>query len=252
MTSEERSEIQSVTRAAQILALFSADSPELSAQQVAARLGFNRTTAYRYCTSMVSAGLLARGSESSSFVPGGLVLQIGAFALGRRRVMEVSQPHMRDLANESSKTVVLSLWGAAGPVVARVEEASSSAVLVTVRVGTALHLDAAQAILFAAFHPDQLMIERLVNTRGPKEAVTLWAQITAARSAGFCTSSKTPGIVAVAAPISDEFGICASIAVVYADNRASMSADDPTVTQVVNVARAITKEMGGRYLPDPR
>jgi response regulator of citrate/malate metabolism len=58
-------DIQAVARAAQILGLFSNSSAELTVSGTATRLGLNRTTVHRYCTSMVAAGLLSRADEHS-------------------------------------------------------------------------------------------------------------------------------------------------------------------------------------------
>lgn len=47
----------------------------------AERLDLNRTAAYRDCTSLVATGLLERSTEGG-YAPGGLLLQLGAFAIG--------------------------------------------------------------------------------------------------------------------------------------------------------------------------
>jgi DNA-binding IclR family transcriptional regulator len=70
-------EIQAVDRAAQILRLFGPETPELTAGEAAERLELNRTTTYRYCTSLASSGLLERGTAPGTFVPGALLLQLG-------------------------------------------------------------------------------------------------------------------------------------------------------------------------------
>jgi response regulator of citrate/malate metabolism len=63
------SDIQAVARVGQICGLFGPHTTELTASEVAERLGLNRTTAYRYCASMVAAGILERGPRRSTFVP---------------------------------------------------------------------------------------------------------------------------------------------------------------------------------------
>ena len=52
-------DIQSVSRVGQILSLFGPRTVELTAADIAERVGLNRTTAYRYAMSMVTAGILA-------------------------------------------------------------------------------------------------------------------------------------------------------------------------------------------------
>jgi DNA-binding IclR family transcriptional regulator len=245
-----QADIQAVSRVSQILALFEPAMPELSAGEVADRLGLNRTTAYRYCTSLVAAGLLDRSSEQGKFIPGGLLLQLGAFAIGRRRVVNLAPRHLQSLSRSTQMTAVLSLWGLTGPVVTRVEEDTATIVVVSVRVGSHLPLEAAQSKVFAAYHSDQLSMERLLATMPIASQAELREQIGQVRAAGHCSASSTPGVVAVAAPVFDEYGICATVAVVGTDNTLSMSDDAPELRLVIDTARQLTIELGGSYLPD--
>ena len=115
------SDIQAVARVGQICGLFGPQTTELSAVEIAERVGLNRTTAYRYCVSMVSAGILDRGPRRGTFVLGGLMLQLGIHALGQRRVVEIAPTYLADLCSAVQVTVVLGLWGARGPFAALVQ-----------------------------------------------------------------------------------------------------------------------------------
>src|SRR6187399_2457015 len=137
-------DIQSVSRVGQILGLFGPLTTELSAAEVAERIGLNRTTAYRYCASLVSAGILERGPQRGTFILGGLMLQLGILSLARNRVLDIAPPYLTRLATAAGTTAVLSLWGARGPVVALVQEDTANTVVVTVRPGTQLDLNSAQ------------------------------------------------------------------------------------------------------------
>ncbi len=87
-------DIRAVSRAAQVLNLFTPAQPEISATAVAQQLAMNRTTAYRYCMSLATAQLLER-LDNGHFAPGRILLQLGAFALGRRQVLDAAPRHMR-------------------------------------------------------------------------------------------------------------------------------------------------------------
>ena len=243
----EPAEIQSVSRAAQVLGLFGPETPEITAAEAAERLGFNRTTAYRYCTSLVAAGLLERGVESGSFVPGGLLLQVGAFALGRRKVVDLAPPFLRGLSSRTHLTAVLSLWGSSGPVVTRVEEDSARTAMVTVRVGTQLPFDTAQAKVFLAFHRDQLSVARLLNNLPASQRAELEHELDGVRERAWAGATDNAGIVALAAPVLDEHGICAALAAVGTDRTVSVAEDSPTVREVLGTARALSKEMGAEH-----
>jgi DNA-binding IclR family transcriptional regulator len=248
----EPAEIQAVSRAAQILGLFGPGTPELTAAEAAERLGLNRSTAYRYCTSLVAAGLLERGLTPGGFVPGGLLLQLGTFALGRRRVMDLATPYLQKLSTGTHLTAVLSLWGSAGAVVSRVEEDSARTALITVRVGTQLPLDTAQAKVFLAFLRDQLTVSRLLGNLPDTQRGELAAELEQIRTAGHVTAITVDGIVAVAAPVLDEHGICATIAVIgteraFGPNVAGRPDTTSAATTVVDTARELSKEMGAEY-----
>lgn len=55
MAEQGQSDIQAVSRMAQILRLFGPDAPELSVSEATERLQLNRTTVHRYLTSMTAA-----------------------------------------------------------------------------------------------------------------------------------------------------------------------------------------------------
>ncbi|MFI5611560.1 IclR family transcriptional regulator [Amycolatopsis sp. NPDC051903] len=244
----DQADIQAVSRVSQILSLFDPATPEVTAGQVAERLGLNRTTAYRYCTSLVAAGLLERSADGG-YVPGGLLLQLGAFAIGHRRVVNLAPRHMQALSRATQTSAVLSLWGLTGPVVSRVEEMVST-VIVSVRVGSHLPLDTAQSKVFLAYHADQLSMERLIGNLSGTARDELRADVDRVREVGHCSAMSTPGIVAVAAPVFDEYGICATLAIVGPDNTLSMSDEAPELRVVVDTARELTNELGGHYRPD--
>ncbi|MCA1222628.1 IclR family transcriptional regulator [Streptomyces sp. 8L] len=244
--SRSSGEIQAVDRAAQILRLFGPETPELTAGDAAERLGLNRTTTYRYCTSLVTSGLLERGSAPGTFAPGVLLLQLGAFALGRRKVVDLAPSFMRELCSTTGLTAVLSLWGSTGPIVSRVEEDATRTVLVTVRVGTQLSLTAAQTKIFLAHMPDQLRVDRLLGSLPTVERDALTNEIRGI--AGTDKVAMSPdgfGIHAMAAPVFDEYGICAAVALVATDDLLPLDADSATARHLRSTAAALSQAMGG-------
>lgn len=242
-TSIAGGDIRAVSRAADVLSLFSASTPELTAAEVGELVGLNRTTAYRYCTSLLAAGLLERGSQPTSFIPGAALLRLGTFALGRRRVMELSPPHMRQTAHMTDATTVLSLWTPTGPIVGRVEENEPEGALVTVRVGTQLPLTSAQGITFLAFQSDRIHYARLLAMLpdNERERVKIHAQNT--RDSGHCFTTSRRGITAIAAPIFNESGCCATIAVI-GTNEMLPKSSEAVITALKFGASALSTELG--------
>ena len=239
-------DIQSVTRAGQILALFGPHTTELTAVDVADRLGFNRTTAYRYCASLVSAGMLERGRRRGTFVLGGLMLQLGIQALDRRRVLDVAPPYLRRLSAAAGTTAVLSLWGARGPIVALVQEDTSRVVVVTVRPGTRLEMNAAQMRVFLAHHGDQVLIQQMMDELPPAQRAEVEAGVYAVRRTGYSLVKLPDGLFGAAAPVFDEQGIAASVALLGAEQMADLSPGSPILTELLTTAAAISDELSRR------
>lgn len=238
------SDIQAVQRVGQICALFGPRTTELTAADVAERLGLNRTTAYRYCASLVTAGILERGHRRGTFVLGGLMVQLGIHALGRRRVVEIAPPYLAELSADVRMTAVLGVWGARGPVVALVNEDLSRTLVVTVHAGTQLDLNSSQLRVFLACKDEQAF-ERATEGVSDARRAELEAGVYMARRNGYSITSHPDGLFAAAAPIYDECGIAATVAVLGADQMADLSHGSPALTKLLSIAATLSDELGG-------
>jgi Transcriptional regulator len=242
------SDIQAVARASQILALFRPDRPHLTVAEAAAELGLNRTTTHRYFASLVSAGMLERARDGAAFAPGGLLLQLGTFALGRRVVVDLAPAHLAALSRTTHLSSALSLWGSTGPVVTRVEEDSSNPVVVSVRIGHQLSVDSAQSQVFLAFMPDQLQAERLLATTSGAQRRRLAENIDRTRATGLASTHITDSdITAVGAPVFDESGICASMALIGTARTLPVAEPGVAWRDLAAAAHGLSKELGGEH-----
>lgn len=235
------SDIRAVARIGQILGLYGPQVLELTAADIAESTGLNRTTAYRYCASMVAAGILERGSRRGTFTLGGLMLELGVHTLGRERIVEIAGPHLRKLSAAVRMTAVLGIRGAQGPFVALVEEDTSRVVVVTVHVGTRLDATAAQTHVFLA-HGDAQMEEVVAAKLTDAERARLEADVDSARRQGYAMLRRDDGTFAVAAPVFDDKGLCATVAV--------LGAGYPTdahdrLEQVLATTATLSEELGG-------
>jgi DNA-binding IclR family transcriptional regulator len=240
------SEIQAVDRVGQICSLFGPHTTELTAADVAERLGLNRTTAYRYCASMVSAGILERGPRRSTFVLGGLMLQLGIHALSRRRVTEIAPPHLAELSAAVRMTAVLSLWGARGPIVTLVEEDRTRSAVVTVRAGTQLDATAAQTRVFLAHLTDARAFDWTAAGSTTAQRAELEAAVYTARRSGYCIASQSGGVFTAAAPVFDEYGIAATVGLLGADPQADLTPDSPIIRALLRTTTVLSNELRGR------
>lgn len=242
-------DIQAVSRTAQILGLFAPETPELSVAETTKRLGLNRTTVHRYFSSMISSGLLERVDDSSLVRPGRAILQLGSFALGQQRIMQMAPAYMRELALDIKVSTVLSLWGTSGPVVSLVEEADHPT-LVTVRVGSQLALNSSQAKVFLAFLPDQFHADRMTGSLPEPQRTETRNRIQAVRDAGISSDVNHRGICILAAPVFAANGICATIAAVGTERMLPAALDSREAMALKDACRRLTKEMGGTWPQD--
>jgi DNA-binding IclR family transcriptional regulator len=239
------SDIRAVARVAQICSLFGSHVQELTAADVADQTGLNRTTAYRYCASMVAAGLLERGSRRGTFALGALMLELGVRALGRQRVVEIAGPPLRALSESVRLTAVLSLRGMQGPVVALVEEDTSRTVVVTVHVGTRLDSAAAQTHVYLA-HADDAARHQYMNALPLSEREPVEAAVADVRRDGYSLVRHAGGSFAIAVPVYDESGMCATLGVLGAGE---LDALDVVVARLQATATDLSRELGAAYSP---
>ncbi|QYN39263.1 helix-turn-helix domain-containing protein [Pseudonocardia sp. DSM 110487] len=234
-------DIQAVQRVGQLLGLFTINRPRLTVAEAASLVGLNRSTVSRYFGSLVLAGVLERSrEEQAAYEPGPLLLQLSAVAQGQRRVLDLAPIHMRRLSRETELTVVLSLWGSAGPVVSLVSEIGTGQILVTVRVGTTLDMDSAQGHLFLRFSEDREAMAKFWESLDPVKRRRVEAEVADAGTRGLSTVSAPAGMAVLAAPVFDDHGIAATIAVV-----GGPPDDGEIATALRRAAFRITVEMGG-------
>ncbi len=206
----QRGTIQSIERAGQILALFDQDTVNLSVAIVAERLGLNRTTAHRYLLSLQSSGFL-----NKSNAPGPILDQLAAFISGRRKVLSLAPPIMRDLSDQTGLTAVMSILGRSGSVVALVEEAPVGTILVTVRVGTVLAPKSAQSRVLMAFQSEPSVVSRYLAGMTDEEARAEQAELARVRRerVGWAALGHL-GLSAVAAPVFGSRDVQAAMALI--------------------------------------
>lgn len=189
--------IQSIDRAANVLALLDQDTRSLTPALVAARLGLNRTTAHRYLQSLQRAGFL-----SAAYGPGPLLDQLSALVSMRQQILGLAPGVMRRLADTTGLTTVLSFLGRSGAVVTLVEEASAGTIVLTVRVGTVLETKAAQTRVLLAFQSHAAAVSRAHAALSPADAAVERDALIAVRRHRLAWADlDREGLASVAVPI---------------------------------------------------
>lgn len=228
----DRASIQSIDRAANVLALLDQHTPTLSAGMVAERLGMNRTTAHRYLQSLHRAGFLG-----ASFGPGPLLDQLSSLVSTRQQVLTFAPPIMRQLSDSTGLTVVLSFMGRSGAVVTLVEEASRGTVVLTVKLGTVLEVKAAQTRVLLAFKADPSAVTRAHSTLSPADAAREQATLVSVRRHKHAWADlHRVGIASVAVPVFARDEVPAAMALI--GTTAMLSPADRTAANVRALERA--------------
>lgn len=186
----------SITRAALVLGLFSAEEPELVLGEIGQRLGLNKATAHRYVTALRRSGLIRYSGDGYALGP--RVIELAAAALAGLDVVKLAGPFLDGLVAEVSQTVVLSVWDRDAPVVVRTNDNTGRSVRIQVATGSRLPADSSQAQVFRAF---------LGEERDPL--------LDAIRRDGYVLADNfESGIGALAAPVWQGGEVAATIAIV--------------------------------------
>lgn len=230
----DRGAIQSIERAAMVLALFDQDTRTLTPALVSERLGLNRSTAHRYLASLQASGFL-----SASFGPGPLIDQLSGLVSGRQQILTLAPPVLRRLSDATGLTAVLSFLGRSGAVVGLVEEAHGTIVL-TVRVGTALEIKAAQSRVLLAFQSDQQVVARLHAELPDDEVHSETKELALARRHQLAWADLgRVGLASVAVPVFGDHEVQAAMALIGTKTMLDKADSSEQVTLLKEAAQQV-------------
>jgi DNA-binding IclR family transcriptional regulator len=238
-------DIQVVARCAQLLRLFSTSQRSIRISDAAAELRLQRSTVHRYLSSLTNAGFLERDPDGG-YCLGPLQVQLGTIALRGLRVLDLAEPYLQELANDSDQTAVIAVWGGMGPVVAGVHEPRDRLVNLTVRIGSPLPIDAAQSQAFLAFLADRSIEERLLMQLPDMRRREIAGRLGDIRRDGYAVSAGVvQGVRAVAVPVFEGSGrICATIAVVGTLSSLSEPPASGLLQALAGTAERLSRELG--------
>lgn len=213
MEGRSYSEIQSVARAAAVLAAFNRRD-EWATSALARELGLHKSVVHRLLLTLMSGGLLVRDSRTDLFSLSPLVASLGRRAQRSDTLMRIARPVLLRLAEESGETASLAmLQGECWVYLDGVESAQAMRLTLSPGETFPLHAGCVGKVLLA-FQPDGFTEALLARPLPPCTANTItdparlrreMAQIRAT-GVGFSDSETTPGVRSVAAPVFDPDG----------------------------------------------
>jgi DNA-binding IclR family transcriptional regulator len=233
-------DIQVVARVVQLLRLLAANET-IDLVSAAEELGVGKSTAHRYLASMENHSLLQR-RDRNRYEFGVLLAELGTMALSRLGVTDLAGPVMEEISVQVRHTVVLSVWNGHGPVVARVHEDSSRTAHVSIKVGSRLGPNTAQAVVFWAFQGQSFY--RFGTAAAPAKATE--EELSEVRRTGIAVRvSPNEGVSAVATPVRDPAGrVVATLAVVGIAQFVPEEIDSPVARALLSGAETISRRMG--------
>jgi DNA-binding IclR family transcriptional regulator len=248
------SSIGTVEKAVDILCLFSSEHPELSALEIAEKLGMPLSTAYKYLQAFQKKQFLSKSETSNKFYPGLSILKLGLLAAEKTSVIEVASPFLRLLVDRSLETAFLTVLDGLNVVCVDVKE-SPRVLRFTTGKGSSLPLYAGSPGKAVLAFKDKSFIDKVIGATGlirlNKNTITdieqLKNELAVIRKEGFSASDSeyVSDVCSLAAPIFDHKGeVIASVSLagpaerIFGDNRQKL------IDLLKESARGISSELG--------
>ena len=241
----EASAVHGCEGARRVLALmlaFSADQNTLTARQLADATGIALPTVYRYITLLRETGLLA-GDERGRYRLSARLIGLAKAAEAAESIIDVADPVMQDLAEQTGETVILvRLIGRSPVCVHRVQSAQQ--LRISFEPGQPLPLErGASARLLLASLPPDVRREYLapLAERDPEAAALLEKRVLLAGQQGYATSLEEiyKGVWAASAQVVQGKRVVAVLTVPSPLVRAPIEQRRQLLDQVRAAARAI-------------
>jgi DNA-binding IclR family transcriptional regulator len=210
-----QSAVPGLERGLNLLRLFKRSRPAISPPEMARELGIPRSTVHRLLTTLEAMGFLRRVDGGGAYALGPAVLGIGFEYLGSLDIVQLANPVLARLSEETGGSTHLAIRSGAD-VVYLARHATSAAITSNVAVGTSLPahgtvigrmtlLDLSAAELQALYGGKRLprYSDQTPTSLGALE--TLLAE-DRRRGYGVSNSFYERGIASVAAPVRDRSG----------------------------------------------
>lgn len=236
--------IQTVQRAAVVLASFTVAKPYLSLNELTASLGTSKATAHRYTKALRAALLLRYDERTALYSLGPQVLTLAASARAGLPIISAAEPFMESLLHEVDETVVLSVWDGETATVVRSVDNTDHIIRIGVRTGARLDLtESAQGRVFCAYLPP----EQVPGLKGRlRRSPALAEELDTIRQLGLSLNSPDiNGVRTIAAPIFEGGSIVAAMALVGTAVTVSAEMDSPMAQALLDTTRKLSEGLGG-------
>jgi DNA-binding IclR family transcriptional regulator len=207
---DQKSLVNSVIKACQIIETFTQDRPALTLGELAEANGLNKTTTHRLLASLVRAGWLARGPDGAYKISMRL-FTVGSVALTGFDLRDEARPFLIDLARRFGDTAYLMTPSDGGAVCIDLVEGDSALTIKKISIGSVLPYHAAAAPMLMLALSARLQDRWLAHPleRFTPDTITnpdrLRTELARIAETGYTVSDQDylDGVAAVAAPVRD-------------------------------------------------
>ena len=251
---DARALVPALERGLNILRLFKRARPAISPPEMARELNIPRSTVHRLVAALEEMGFLRRAEGGGAYALGPAVLNIGFEYLGSLDIVELSDPVLAALRDETNCSIHLAIRNGTGMIYLS-RHPSRGAITSNVSVGSTLpaHATVIGRVMLAdlshgelaALYRDHPLEAHTAQT--PTTLAALEALLAEDRRLGFALSRSyfEPGVTSVAAPVRDRTGrAVAAINAVAVDTTADAFVRGDLKGRVVAAAAAISAMLG--------
>lgn len=258
----EKSAVRTIDRLVVILDCFTKDKWSWSLAELSARLGLPKSTLHRFLVGLEVHGILRRGDEDGRWRLGHQLFVWGSLAVESIGLREVAAPIMRELADQTGETVLLTEYHAREVVCIEKVEASHP-VRLALRVGAVRfpHAGASSKVLMA-YLPDaevRAIIYEKALPRLCERTITdpdeLLAELAHIRERGYADSYEETDVGAwgIATPIWDWRGeVVAALGIAGPTVRYCQPQAEEYVRLCCDAAGRISTLLGAHSAPSAR
>ncbi|MET3576163.1 IclR family transcriptional regulator [Bhargavaea ullalensis] len=243
--------IQSIDRAMAIIdAMSDPERTKWLPAELADSTGLPISTVYRLLQSLESHDLVSQEERTKQYELGYRWVELGLRKYEKLDVRIVARPVMEELAADVRETVYLNAPNDdVSVIIDRIDSPQSVRIIDAIGERIPMHIGAANKVMLANMERREAgaLLNRLLNDEEGR--AELEGQLRGIRRKGFAISrgEKTPGTLAVAAPVFDYEGrVLAALSVEAIESQVTGEQVDEFIEKVVEGAEKISGEMGRR------
>ncbi|WP_175024706.1 IclR family transcriptional regulator, partial [Burkholderia aenigmatica] len=257
--------IQSVEVGGRLLDALARRRKPLGLSELAAAADLSTAQAHTYLVSLTRLALVKRDAITGNYEPGPLSLRLGLMSIERQPAYRAALPHAARLAEAVGLSVALSVPGALGPTIVRIEHGGYP-LHVNLHVGSVMSLDTtATGRVFRAFG-DPAQLDAMAASQAGAGATLAGAEqpvpdtgvppaeLDAIRARGIerGVDLPSPGVSAMCVPVFDADGkLQLALTVIGSTGSIDVDWDGPIAAALRDAARQATASLGAAHDAPP-